>query len=123
VATACAALSWMLAEWMLKGKPSMLGAASGAVAGLVAITPAAGFVGVIGAIVIGLLAGVICLWGVNGLKKLLGADDSLDVFGVHGVGGILGAILTGVFAAPSLGGTGVYDYVANKVGDYDMAPR
>ena len=123
IATACAALSWMFAEWMLKGKPSMLGAASGAVAGLVAITPAAGFVGVIGAIVIGLLAGVICLWGVNGLKRLLGADDSLDVFGVHGVGGILGAILTGVFAAPSLGGTGVYDYVANKVGDYDMTAQ
>ncbi|MBK8525282.1 MAG: ammonium transporter [Betaproteobacteria bacterium] len=123
IATACAALSWMLAEWLLKGKPSMLGAASGAVAGLVAITPAAGFVGVIGAIFIGLLAGVICLWGVNGLKHLLGADDSLDVFGVHGVGGILGAILTGVFAAPSLGGTGVYDYVANKVGDYDMTAQ
>ena len=96
------------------------GAASGAVAGLVAITPAAGFVGVVGAIVIGLLAGVVCLWGVNGLKRMLGVDDSLDVFGVHGIGGMLGAILTGVFAAPSLGGTGVYDYVANKVGDYDM---
>jgi Amt family ammonium transporter len=123
VATACAAMSWMLAEWLLKGKPSMLGAASGAVAGLVAITPAAGFVGVMGAICIGLLAGVICLWGVNGLKRLLGADDSLDVFGVHGVGGILGAILTGVFADPSLGGTGVYDYVANKVGDYDMTAQ
>ncbi|MCP5247443.1 MAG: ammonium transporter [Candidatus Accumulibacter sp.] len=123
LATACATMSWMLAEWMLKGKPSMLGAASGAVAGLVAITPAAGFVGVMGAIVIGLLAGVICLWGVNGLKRLLGADDSLDVFGVHGVGGILGAILTGVFAAPSLGGTGVYDYVANAVGEYDMAAQ
>ncbi|MDQ5960054.1 MAG: ammonium transporter, Amt family, partial [Pseudomonadota bacterium] len=122
-ATACAALSWMFAEWLLKGKPSMLGAASGAVAGLVAITPAAGFVGVIGAIVIGLLAGVVCFWGVNGLKRILGADDSLDVFGVHGVGGILGAILTGVFAAPSLGGTGVYDYVANKVGDYDMTAQ
>jgi len=123
VATACAAMSWMLAEWMLKGKPSMLGAASGAVAGLVAITPAAGFVGVMGAICIGLLAGVICLWGVNGLKHMLGADDSLDVFGVHGVGGILGAILTGVFADPALGGTGVYDYVANKVGDYDMTAQ
>ena len=93
----------------------MLGAASGAVAGLVAITPACGFVGPMGAIVIGLLAGLICLWGVNGLKRMLGADDSLDVFGVHGVGGILGALLTGVFASPSLGGTGVYDYVANKV--------
>ncbi len=117
VATACAALSWMLVEWMMKGKPSMLGAASGAVSGLVAITPACGFVGVMGAIVIGLLAGVICLWGVNGLKRLLGADDSLDVFGVHGVGGILGATLTGVFAAPRLGGTGVTDYVTNKVAD------
>ncbi|WP_263771734.1 ammonium transporter [Propionivibrio soli] len=123
VATACATMSWMLVEWMLKDKPSMLGAASGAVAGLVAITPAAGFVGVPGAIAIGLLAGVICLWGVNGLKRMLGADDSLDVFGVHGVGGILGAILTGVFAAPSLGGTGVYDYVANKVADYDMTAQ
>jgi len=123
VATACAALSWMFAEWILKGKPSMLGAASGAVAGLVAITPAAGFVGVMGAIIIGLLAGVVCLWGVNGLKKLLGADDSLDVFGVHGVGGILGAILTGVFVDPALGGTGVYDYVANKVGDFDMTAQ
>ena len=123
VATACAALSWMFAEWMIKGKPSMLGAASGAVAGLVAITPGAGFVGVMGAIAIGLLAGIICLWGVNGLKHMLGADDSLDVFGVHGVGGILGAILTGVFVAPSLGGTGVYDYVANKVGDFDMTTQ
>ncbi len=123
LATACAALSWMCAEWIIKGKPSMLGAASGAVAGLVAITPAAGYVGVMGALVIGLLAGVVCLWGVNGLKKILGADDSLDVFGVHGLGGILGAILTGVFAAPSLGGTGVYDYVANKVGDFDMTAQ
>ena len=115
LATAGAVVSWSLAEWILKGKPSMLGAASGAVAGLVAITPAAGFVGVMGGLVIGLLAGVICLWGVNGLKHMIGADDSLDVFGVHGIGGILGAILTGVFAAPSLGGTGIYDYVANAV--------
>jgi Amt family ammonium transporter len=107
---------------MHKGKPSMLGGASGAVAGLVAITPACGFVGPMGALVIGLLAGVVCLWGVNGLKRLLGADDSLDVFGVHGVGGILGALLTGVFAAPSLGGQGIYDYVANKVSaDYSIA--
>jgi Amt family ammonium transporter len=121
LATAMAATAWMVTEWLVKGKPSMLGAASGAVAGLVAITPAAGFVGVVGALVIGLAAGVICLWGVNGLKKLLGADDSLDVFGVHGVGGILGALLTGVFAAPSLGGSGIYDYVANKVADnYDI---
>jgi Amt family ammonium transporter len=117
VATAAATMSWIGAEALSKGKASMLGAASGAVAGLVAITPACGFVGPMGAIVIGLLAGVICLWGVNGLKRLIGADDSLDVFGVHGVGGILGALLTGVFASPSLGGTGVYDYVANKVAD------
>ncbi|MFZ5465529.1 MAG: ammonium transporter [Pseudomonadota bacterium] len=123
LATAAAALSWLIAEWLVKGKPSMLGAASGAVAGLVAITPACGFVGPMGALVIGLLAGVVCLWGVNGLKRMLGADDALDVFGVHGVGGILGAILTGVFADPKLGGTGVYDYVANKVGDFDMAAQ
>ncbi len=123
VATACAALSWMFLEWLIKDKPSMLGAASGAVAGLVAITPAAGFVGVMGAVAIGLLAGVICLWGVNGLKRLLGADDSLDVFGVHGVGGMLGAILTGVFCSPKLGGTGVYDYVTNAVGEYDMSAQ
>ncbi len=121
VATAAATLSWIAGEALSKGKGSMLGAASGAVAGLVAITPACGFVGPMGAIVIGLLAGLICLWGVNGLKRMLGADDSLDVFGVHGVGGILGALLTGVFAAPSLGGTGVYDYVANKVNpDYSI---
>jgi Amt family ammonium transporter len=115
VATAAATVAWSFAEWMSKGKPSMLGAASGAVAGLVAITPACGFVGPMGAIVIGLLAGVVCLWGVNGLKRLLGADDSLDVFGVHGLGGILGALLTGVFASPSLGGTGVFNYVTNAV--------
>ncbi|WP_374266119.1 ammonium transporter [Zoogloea sp.] len=124
VATAAAAFSWLMAEWIIKGKPSGLGAASGAVAGLVAITPAAGFVGVVGAVVMGLLAGVVCLWGVNGLKRMIGADDSLDVFGVHGVGGILGAILTGVFAAPSLGGSGIWDYVANKVADgYSIADQ
>jgi Amt family ammonium transporter len=122
-ATAAATLSWMVAEWLFKGKPSMLGAASGAVSGLVAITPACGFVGPMGAIIIGLLAGVLCLWGVNGLKKMLGADDALDVFGVHGVGGILGAILTGVFVSPSLGGTGVYDYVANAVGEFNMVAQ
>jgi len=124
VATAAAAISWMFAEWIFKKHPSMLGAASGAVAGLVAITPACGFVGVGGALVIGLLAGVVCLWGVTGLKRMLGADDSLDVFGVHGVGGILGALLTGVFAAPSLGGTGVWDYVANAVApEYSIATQ
>jgi hypothetical protein len=120
-ATAAATLAWIGGEALSKGKASMLGAASGAVAGLVAITPACGFVGVMGSIVIGLLAGLICLWGVNGLKRMLGADDALDVFGVHGVGGILGALLTGVFASPSLGGTGIYDYVANKVSpDYSI---
>ncbi len=123
VATAAATLSWTLAEWLLKGRPSMLGSASGAVAGLVAITPACGFVGPMGAIVIGLVAGAVCLWGVNGLKKLLGTDDALDVFGVHGVGGIVGAILTGVFVSPDLGGTGVYDYVANKVGEFNMGAQ
>ena len=122
LATAAATMSWVFGEWMAKGKPSMLGGASGAVAGLVAITPACGYVGPMGALVIGLLAGVICLWGVNGLKRLLGADDSLDVFGVHGVGGVLGALLTGVFASPSLGGQGIYDYVANKMSpDYSIS--
>ena len=111
-ATAAAVLAWSIGEAMHKGKASMLGAASGAVAGLVAITPAAGNVGIGGALAIGVIAGFVCLWGVTGLKKLLGADDSLDVFGVHGVGGILGALLTGVFNSPDLGGPG---YVADWV--------
>ena len=104
IATAAAVLSWSAGEALHKGKASMLGAASGAVAGLVAITPACGNVGIGGALIIGLIAGLVCLWGVTGLKKLLGADDTLDVFGVHGVGGILGALLTGVFNSPNLGG-------------------
>ncbi|MEY2252735.1 MULTISPECIES: ammonium transporter [Comamonas] len=104
VATGAACVSWLVCETLHKGKPSMLGAASGAVGGLVVITPAAGFVGPMGAIVMGLLAGALCLWGVSGLKRLLKVDDTCDVFGVHGVGGILGAILTGVFCASSLGG-------------------
>src|SRR5688572_7768988 len=121
VATAAAVLLWLLVESLARGKASALGAASGAVAGLVAITPACGFVGSIGALVIGAVAGAMGFWGVNGLKHLLGADDSLDVFGVHGVCGIVGALLTGVFAAPSLGGSGIYDYVANKVSpDYSI---
>jgi Amt family ammonium transporter len=127
LATACAVISWTLGEWALKGKPSMLGAASGAVAGLVAITPAAGNVGILGAFVIGIAAGLVCLWGVNGLKRMLGADDSLDVFGVHALGGILGALLTGVFNDPSLGGPG---YVANwvtgemvKAADYSIGAQ
>ncbi|TAK82214.1 MAG: ammonium transporter [Aquabacterium sp.] len=116
-ATAAAVLAWSLGEAMFKGKASMLGAASGAVAGLVAITPAAGNVGIVGALIIGFIAGFVCLWGVNGLKKLLGADDSLDVFGVHGVGGIVGALLTGVFNSQSLGGPGlVTDWVSVTVG-------
>jgi Amt family ammonium transporter len=106
LATACAVLAWTFGEWLFKGRPSMLGAASGAVAGLVAITPAAGNVGIAGAFVIGTAAGFICLWAVNQLKRWLQADDSLDVFGVHAVGGILGALLTGVFNAPDLGGPG-----------------
>ena len=117
LATACAVLSWTFAEWLLKGKPSMLGAASGAVAGLVAITPAAGNVGIPGAFVIGLAAGAVCLWGVTGLKRMLKVDDSLDVFGVHAVGGILGALLTGVFVSPDLGGPGfVTDWVKATTG-------
>ncbi|QOD82106.1 ammonium transporter [Chromobacterium haemolyticum] len=104
LATAAAALAWMFAEWLTKKKPSVLGIASGAVAGLVAITPAAGFVDVKGALIIGLAAGVVCFWGATGLKHMLGYDDSLDAFGVHGIGGILGALLTGVFAVKEIGG-------------------
>ena len=110
LATAAAGLAWMFAEWMLRGKPSMLGVASGVVAGLVAITPAAGLVGPMGGIVLGAIAGVVCLWGVTGLKKMLGYDDSLDVFGIHGIGGIIGAIGTGIFVSPALGGVGVDGY-------------
>ncbi|WP_415767929.1 ammonium transporter [Paraburkholderia sp. J69-1] len=123
LATCAATVAWTFVEWAFKGKPSMLGAVSGAIAGLVVITPACGFVGPMGAIVMGLVAGALCYWGVNGLKRMLGVDDSLDVFGVHCIGGIAGALLTGVFASPRLGGTGVYDYVSNKVGDYDMASQ
>jgi len=123
LATACAVLSWTLGEAIFKGKPTMLGAASGAVAGLVAITPAAGNVGIPGAFVIGLAAGLVCLWGVSGLKKLLGADDSLDVFGVHAVGGILGALLTGVFNGFDMGGTGIVDYVNNTIVTTEMGPQ
>ena len=122
LATAGAVVAWSIAEWALKGHPSMLGAASGAVAGLVAITPAAGNVGMMGALVIGIAAGLICLWGVTGLKRLLKADDSLDVFGVHGLGGILGALLTGVFNNQSLGGPGlVTDWVTASVGSNPIA--
>ena len=126
-ATAAAVLAWCVGEAMMRGKASMLGAASGAVAGLVAITPAAGNVGIGGGLVIGLVAGFACLWGVNALKKMLGADDSLDVFGVHGVGGIVGALLTGVFNSPSLGGPGyVADWVTVTMvtaADYSIASQ
>ena len=117
LATAAATLAWMLAEWLVKGSPTMLGAASGAVAGLVAITPACGWVGTMGSIAIGAIAAFVCLWACSGLKKMLKYDDSLDVFGVHCIGGIVGAILTGVFNSPALGGTDVYDYVANAYPD------
>lgn len=117
LATACAVLAWIFSEWVLRGKPSMLGAASGAVAGLVAITPAAGNVGVPGAFVIGTGAGILCLWGVTGLKRRIRADDALDVFGVHALGGIFGALMTGIFNAPALGGPGqVTDWVTGATG-------
>ena len=117
LATAGAVIAWSAAEWILKRHASMLGAASGAVAGLVAITPAAGNVGPMGALAIGIIAGVVCLWGVTGLKRLLKADDSLDVFGVHGIGGIVGALLTGVFNNQALGGPGlVTDWVSVTMG-------
>ncbi len=122
-ATAVAALAWTFAEWIAKGKPSLLGGVSGAVAGLVAITPAAGFVGPLGSLVLGAIAGVVCFWAVAWLKVKAGYDDALDVFGVHAVGGIIGAIGTGIFVSPALGGTGVFDYAANKVGDFDMAAQ
>ena len=126
-ATAAAVLAWCVGEALMRGKASMLGAASGAVAGLVAITPAAGNVGIGGALVIGVVAGFACLWGVSALKKMLGADDSLDVFGVHGVGGIVGALLTGVFNSPALGGPGyVADWVTAGMvtaADYSIAAQ
>ncbi|MEQ1557464.1 MAG: ammonium transporter [Methyloglobulus sp.] len=123
LASAAATLSWTCSEWLMRGKPSMLGGASGAVAGLVAITPACGWAGPMGSILLGLVVGAICFWSVTSLKAKLGYDDSLDAFGVHGVGGIIGAIGTGVVASPSLGGTGVWDYVANGVAEYSMSAQ
>ncbi len=121
LASAAATLSWMAAEWLIRGKPSMLGAASGAVAGLVAITPACGWSGPMGAIFLGLVVGAICFWSVTSLKRLLNYDDSLDAFGVHGIGGIIGALGTAVVASPALGGTGVWDYVSNAaIPDYSI---
>lgn len=123
VATGAATLSWTFSEWMLKGKPSMLGAVSGAVAGLVAITPACGFVGPMGAIIIGLLVSPICYFMVAKVKYVLGYDDALDVFGIHAIGGVFGALATGVFVNPALGGAGVVDYVANGVAAYDFGAQ
>ena len=123
LAAGAATLSWMFIEWFHKSKPSMLGAASGAVAGLVAITPACGFVGPMGGIIIGLLVSPICYIFVSKVKHMFGYDDALDVFGVHAVGGIFGALATGVFVNPALGGMGVYDYVLNKTAPYDFAAQ
>ncbi|WIM10814.1 MAG: Ammonium transporter [Enhydrobacter sp.] len=116
IATAAAALGWMFAEWLVRGKPSVLGIVSGAVAGLVAITPASGFVNPAGGLVIGIVAGVICFWSATSLKKMLGYDDSLDAFGVHGVGGFVGAILTGVFAVEAVGGEGKKGLIDGNAG-------
>jgi Amt family ammonium transporter len=104
VAAATATLTWVAVEWVNRSRVTLLGACSGAVAGLVAITPASGFVNLVGALSIGLAAGILCFWGATGLKRLLRADDSLDVFGIHGIGGLVGAILTGVFADKAIGG-------------------
>jgi Amt family ammonium transporter len=123
VATAAAALAWMFAEWIIKGHPSVLGAISGAVAGLVAVTPAAGYSGPMGAIVLGLVVGVVCLFFCTVVKNALGYDDSLDVFGVHCIGGIVGALGTGILVNPALGGTGVMDYTIGKVGEYVFADQ
>jgi Amt family ammonium transporter len=123
LATCAAATSWMFVEWFARGKPSMLGAATGAIAGLVAVTPACGFIGPMGAIVLGLLVSPLCFMFVTKVKSMMGYDDSLDVFGVHCVGGIFGALMTGVLVNPALGGTGVYDYVANAVAPYDMVAQ
>jgi len=123
VATAAAALAWLLCENVAKGKPSLLGAVTGAVAGLVAITPASGFAGPMGAIVLGIIAGIVCYIACSVIKNALGYDDALDVFGVHCIGGIVGALLTGILAAPSLGGTGIFDYTAGKIADYDMVTQ
>jgi Amt family ammonium transporter len=123
VATAAAALSWMFAEWMTKGKPSLLGVLSGCVAGLVAVTPAAGYSGPMGALVLGLIVGVVCLIFCTSIKNALGYDDALDVFGVHCIGGIVGAIGTGILVNPALGGAGIIDYTIGKVGDYVFATQ
>ncbi|TCT06003.1 ammonium transporter [Aquabacter spiritensis] len=123
IATCAAALSWMIIEWLAKGKPSMLGVVSGAIAGLVAVTPMAGFAGIMGAMISGLIVGVVCFFFCTTVKNAFGYDDSLDVFGVHGVGGIFGAIATGIVVSPALGGTGVFDYTTGAVAEYNMATQ
>jgi Amt family ammonium transporter len=126
VATAGAALSWLLTEWIAKGKPSLLGICSGAVAGLVAVTPASGFAGPIGALVLGLVVSPVCLFFVSTVKNALGYDDALDVFGVHCIGGIIGALGTGILVNPALGGVGITDYTnitGNNAGTYDFATQ
>ena len=123
VATAAAAMSWMFAEWMVKGKPSLLGIISGCIAGLVAVTPAAGYAGPMGALVLGLIVGVVCLFFVTTVKNALGYDDSLDVFGVHCIGGIVGAIGTGILVNPALGGVGIMDYTTGKIADYEFVTQ
>ena len=123
VATCAAALAWMFAEWLIKGKASLLGIVTGAVAGLVAVTPAAGFSGVMGAIVLGIVAGFVCLFFCSVIKNMFGYDDSLDVFGVHCVGGIVGALGTGILVNPMLGGTGIMDYTTGKIAEYDFAAQ
>jgi ammonium transporter, Amt family len=123
VATAGAALAWMFVEWASKGKPSLLGIITGAVAGLVAVTPASGYAGPMGAIVLGIVAGTVCFIFVASVKNMLGYDDALDVFGVHCIGGIIGALGTGILVNPKLGGTGIMDYATGKVADYDFATQ
>jgi Amt family ammonium transporter len=126
VATAGASLSWLLSEWIVKGKPSLLGICSGAVAGLVAVTPASGFAGPIGALVLGLIVSPVCLFFVSTVKNALGYDDALDVFGVHCIGGIIGALGTGILVNPALGGVGITDYTnitGNNAGTYDFATQ
>src|ERR1700741_2524970 len=123
VATAAAALSWMFVEWMVKGHPSVLGALSGAVAGLVAVTPAAGYSGPMGAIVLGLVVGIVCLFFCTVVKNAFGYDDALDVFGVHCIGGIVGALGTGILVNPALGGTGIIDSPPGKIADYDFVAQ
>jgi Amt family ammonium transporter len=123
LASAAATLAWTGAEWLVRGKPSMLGGASGSIAGLVAITPACGWAGPMGSIVLGIVVGIVCFWAVTSLKGMLGYDDSLDAFGVHGIGGIIGALGTAVVASPALGGTGVWDYVTNGVAEYSMSTQ